>query len=372
MAASPVLSTPPNVTAPAPQPTAMSASNEQPLPNRLTLELRGERVQIARDTLVNLPESVLVVMFPNGLILGPRGSLYVADDGNPSLNGSEFGASDDEDEDGVVQVDFDPNLLRYILSFYESPAETNTQPTTGSEDGVVEQAPSDVTVPVTNAIPGLYSFGYAPLERRAFIVLREELDYFAIPCTNRNHQGEAGASSVSVADNATDVSTQQSLKHLCGEYLVSQNRIFDALRYGRQRSITDATQSVSAAAALSENMDQAALDSANGAITTLEEASAAERQLVEMLCLAGFGVDDVWGYRTREPGRCCVVSVGIVRLVSDGTPAQMAAAQKLLVFWRKPARKCWWDGTVATIGTEQPISVRIWSRRTWTLELALI
>jgi hypothetical protein len=23
---------------------------------------------------------------------------------------------------------------------------------------------------------------------------------------------------------------------------------------------------------------------------------------------------------------------------------QMATAQKLLLFWRKPAHKCWWDG----------------------------
>ncbi|RKP07968.1 hypothetical protein THASP1DRAFT_16298 [Thamnocephalis sphaerospora] len=302
----------------------MPPPNEQPFPNRLTLELRGERVQIARDTLVNLPESVLVVMFPNGLILGPRGSLYVADDGNPSLGGSSDigGISEDEDEDGIVQVDFDPNLLRYILKFYDAPAVEATESTEGAEGAEAGEETAVAAVPAANAVPGLYPFGYPSPERRAFIVLREELDYFAIPCPGPT------------ADNATDVSNPQSVKHLCGEYLVGQNRIFDALRH---------------------------------------EASAAERQLVDMLCLAGFGIEDGWGYRAREPGRCCVVSVGIVRLVADGTPAQMAAAQKLLVFWRKPARKCWWDGTVATIGgDEHPMTVRIWSRRTWTLELALI
>ncbi|RKP22600.1 hypothetical protein SYNPS1DRAFT_25606, partial [Syncephalis pseudoplumigaleata] len=86
---------------PLPAVSAPVQSGEPPFPNRLTLELRNERVQIARDTLVNLPESVLVVMFPNGLILGPRGSLYVADDGNPSISGSidGNGLSDDDDED---------------------------------------------------------------------------------------------------------------------------------------------------------------------------------------------------------------------------------------------------------------------------------
>lgn len=85
---------------------------------------------------------------------------------------------------------------------------------------------------------------------------------------------------------------------------------------------------------------------------------------------------------------------------------QMQTAQKLLLFWRKPAvsdylidhqaiidmqqRKCWWDadeielslpritkdGTPAS-GIEESITmetmkVTVWSRRVWTLELALL
>ncbi|KAF9547926.1 hypothetical protein BGW38_009621, partial [Lunasporangiospora selenospora] len=40
-------------------------------PSRLVLDLRGTRFEIERETLVGLPESILVVMFPNGLILRP-------------------------------------------------------------------------------------------------------------------------------------------------------------------------------------------------------------------------------------------------------------------------------------------------------------
>ncbi|KAI9599503.1 hypothetical protein BDF19DRAFT_419061 [Syncephalis fuscata] len=371
MAASPILSASPAIPPPLPAPVQ---SGDQPFPNRLTLELRNERVQIARDTLVNLPESVLVVMFPNGLILGPRGSLYVADDGNPSISGSMDGngLSDEDDEDGIVQVDFDPNLLRYILKFYDIPPATSTdgetgQSASGNSAGGVLAGLNAMGPSGAATTPGMYPFNQSFPERRAYIVLREELDYFAI----RSNSATADSTNTVTKDSDTDSSGPQSIKHLCGQYLVDQCRIFDALRHGRRRSIDDATQSAATAAA-SPNGDEAAVDSANVAVSTLEEASAAERQLVDMLCLAGFGVEDLWGYRAREPGRCCVVSVSMVRLVTDGTPAQMAAAHKLLVFWRKPARKCWWDGSVTTIGADRNIPVRIWSRRTWTLELALI
>lgn len=43
--------------------------SQQQLLARLTLEMRGERFVVDRETLLNLPESVLLGMFPNGLIL---------------------------------------------------------------------------------------------------------------------------------------------------------------------------------------------------------------------------------------------------------------------------------------------------------------
>jgi len=109
--------------------------------------------------------------------------------------------------------------------------------------------------------------------------------------------------------------------------------------------------------------------------------SGAEQQLVEMLCLAGFKMDSTWGYRAREPGRCAVTSISLISLVTKGNTSQMAAAQKLLLFWRKPARKCWWDGVEVSMDLFSGLMddskgvnsrVRLWSRRTWTLELALI
>lgn len=67
---------------------------------------------------------------------------------------------------------------------------------------------------------------------------------------------------------------------------------------------------------------------------------------------SGFDRDDAWGYRAVEPNRCCLSSIALVHLKtgitneasSDVNPsgvsvdqAQMTTAQKLLLFWRKPA-----------------------------------
>ena len=70
---------------------------------------------------------------------------------------------------------------------------------------------------------------------------------------------------------------------------------------------------------------------------------------------------------------------------------QMATAQKLLLFWRKPAvsrsmaetqliadvqRKCWWDGVEvdvpASSTSKETMKVKVWARRVWTLELSLV
>ena len=70
------------------------------------------------------------------------------------------------------------------------------------------------------------------------------------------------------------------------------------------------------------------------------------------LFISGFDREDQWGFRALEPSRCCISSIALVLLktgiVHNGPPYQsepavtidynqMATAQKLLLFWRKPA-----------------------------------
>ena len=66
--------------------------NLQPqLLTRLQLDLRGTRFLVDRETIMNLPESVLLCLFPNGLVLS-RQSVALSDGG-------------DDEEDEVYAVD---------------------------------------------------------------------------------------------------------------------------------------------------------------------------------------------------------------------------------------------------------------------------
>lgn len=44
-------------------------------------------------------------------------------------------------------------------------------------------------------------------------------------------------------------------------------------------------------------------------------------------------------------------------------------AQKLLLFWRKPARRCWWEGVELDNVEGVDGQLKVWIRRVWTLEM---
>ncbi|CAJ0627934.1 15677_t:CDS:2 [Entrophospora sp. SA101] len=311
-------------------------SPELPFPTKLTLELRGTRFEIDREMLMSLPESILIVMFPNGLMLN-RALDYeddVAEDDN-SVHSIDI-------EDQIVDVDFDPSCLEYILNFYK----------TAQEAFYSNQGSTSTAFPHSPQNP--------LLSKQAIIVLREELDYFTIPpksSQKHNISTEAtgkgtlnntttettalsGTSSITAANETSD--SEQAidifeLKTECGSYLLNQKKIFTAL----QRNIN-------------------------------KENNVAEQHLIDMLCVSGFSRDDEWGYRNIEPLKTSIVSIALVMLKTTGQGNQMATAQKLLLFWRKPARKCWWDGLEIKVFGDRAVPIRLWCRRTWTLELALV
>lgn len=85
--------------------TPVQAHIQPPLLTRLSLELRGRRFSVDRETIMNLPESVLLCLFPNGLVLS-RQATSPGDGGENS-----------EDEE-VYGVDVRPWIL---LSPYSAP-----------------------------------------------------------------------------------------------------------------------------------------------------------------------------------------------------------------------------------------------------------
>lgn len=69
---------------------------------RLTLDLRGSRFTIEQEMLMNLPESVLLCLFPNGLVLSRQPGQGFGDGGEGGEDGMGEG---DEDEEEVYMVD---------------------------------------------------------------------------------------------------------------------------------------------------------------------------------------------------------------------------------------------------------------------------
>jgi hypothetical protein len=93
---------------------------------------------------------------------------------------------------------------------------------------------------------------------------------------------------------------------------------------------------------------------------------------------SGFNHDDTWGHRAGEPNKAVICSLALARLRTDvkggGDAANNNAvgmAQKLLLFWRKPARRCWWEGVELdnVEGLQKGTKLKVWIRRVWTLEM---
>ena len=74
-----------------------------------------------------------------------------------------------------------------------------------------------------------------------------------------------------------------------------------------------------------------------------------------------------------------ICSLALARLRTDIKGATTGAdsnavgmAQKLLLFWRKPARRCWWEGVELKNVEGVEGSLKVWIRRVWTLEMVRI
>jgi hypothetical protein len=218
---------------------------------------------------------------------------------------------------------FDPNCFSYVLNFFRDASETfyGTAGNPGlfaAQQHLIDGSPVSDFGPTASQNP--------LLSKQAIIVLREELEYFSIPPKDGNCSTDASGI-------ANEILLQ--IKRQCGRYLMEKRNIFTAL----QRNVN-------------------------------KENNVAEQHLIDMLCmryvnaiflpsvgvfkrpLSGFDRNDEWGFRALEPSRCCISSIALVLLktgIIHHPPGpngekpvtvdynQMATAQKLLLFWRKPA-----------------------------------
>lgn len=90
---------------------------------------------------------------------------------------------------------------------------------------------------------------------------------------------------------------------------------------------------------------------------------------------SGFNHDDAWGHRAGEPNKAVICSLALAKLRTEIKGNELAngnavgMAQKLLLFWRKPARRCWWEGVELEHVEGVEGKLKVWIRRVWTLEM---
>nr|POE47465.1 whi2-like protein p4h10.16c [Quercus suber] len=300
-----------------------------------SVENCGTRFTLSRDELLTLPEFVLLSLFPNGLLPDGHvnsfrdGDVYPVDVSNtqrtvmqaisPLCYDDLHVIMNNQDvylSDIIYHTQYDPTSLQYMLEFFRHVAQTIPQ-----SDELAQQSNQDPLAPNTMPIEPMAGNARDMLQDRAgIIVLREDLDFYAIQPRKDIEQPE-----------------MIEVKRAAGKALLRQDGIFSGLRKS-------------------------------------EEPGTTEQHLIEMLTAGGFDQADIWGHRAAEPNKAVICSIALARLRTDirGEAANSNAvgmAQKLLLFWRKPARRCWWEGiTLNDVeGVDGPL--KVWIRRVWTLEM---
>ncbi|MCJ1308089.1 hypothetical protein MMC25_001740 [Agyrium rufum] len=222
-------------------------------------------------------------------------------------------------EGDVYPVDYDPASLLYMLDFFRNVAQTIPSAAPSPTEAPNTPHPGSSLDPAANSPRDMLQ------DRAGIIVLREDLDFYTIPPYADIEQSE-----------------MIEVKRAAGRALLSQDGIFSGLRKS-------------------------------------EETGTTEQHLIEMLTAGGFNNDDSWGHRAGEPNKAVICSLALARLRTDIKGNDLAnsnavgMAQKLLLFWRKPARRCWWEGIeLENVEGMSGKKLKVWIRRVWTLEMSVI
>lgn len=179
----------------------------------------GTRFTLSRDELLTLPEFVLLSLFPNGLL--PDGHMNSFHEGdiypvdvcsstdiymvlcNPRLYLGDL----------TFSTQYDPASLQYMLDFFRTVAQTipsdSPSPTTSPDDAIPIE-------PVPGSARDMLQ------DRAGIIVLREDLDFYAIPPKADIEQPE-----------------MIEVKRAAGKALLKQDGIFSGLRRSEETGTTE-------------------------------------------------------------------------------------------------------------------------------------
>lgn len=243
---------------------------------------------------------------------------------------------------------YDPHSLQYMLDFFRHVAQTiPTSPPSPST--AAEHSDAMSIEPMQGSARDMLQ------DRAGIIVLREDLDFYAIPPRRDIEQPD-----------------MIEVKRAAGRALLKQDGIFSGLRKSEEPGTTEQHLIEMLTAGYVPGPTLMPLPATRihacclrGHVTPL--ANTADTH-------SGFNHDDRWGHRGGEPNKAVICSIALARLRTDikGNDLNSNAvgmAQKLLLFWRKPARRCWWEGVELDDVEGVEGKLKVWIRRVWTLEM---
>lgn len=361
--------------------------------NDIKLDLRGTVIELTKAELSQLPESILLGL-SNGLCIDNFGNIMF------SNNESE-----------VAVVNFSPECLQFTLDVFREAAKEvqhlapdHSEPTTPTSEhaSLTEDSMPNVSELLRT--------------KPAIIVLREDLDYYCLP-----------------ASANTTPEEMLHIKRECGKRLKEHDSIFTGLqRDGQQGSAeqhlvnmlcssgfstdskwgfralepnktvvsslalvrlkpgssekeqpvkenveletplhteADLPQPATNASEISVSDDTTTLGDTVSPKTTLVE----DQQHQQSLPAEGSEFENATETQGVDPNELGATAASTAAPQEDQpTETDMANTHKLLLFWRKPARRCWWDHIVFDNIPDVKGPVKVHIRSVWTLELAII
>ncbi|CCG25206.1 Whi2 protein [Candida orthopsilosis Co 90-125] len=377
------------------------------------LNLRGTEFTITRDELMSLPESILLCLFPNGVFL--------------DVNGQIISNLTEED---VVYVNFDPDCFQYIIDVFRK-----------AQQDLVQMSSNQSNLQLSPQISsGSRSQQQHQQEnilqtKPAIIVLREDLDFYVIPPIaglNREEMrqlkkgvsvellknklifsglgykfeendpvliGEDG----SIMQDANEKQDNNNGKGLGA----AEQHLFDMLcssgfetkdKWG-SRSLEPGKcviSSLSLVRLKTEREREREREKEKDQQQTPSETPPDSPSLTPVASHASGNNSNSNGNgnersRSRPRSRIAQLASSASRAASRSLSSKRnnnskvdPNQTKLLLFWRKPARKCWWSHGWITINIDvadikeledsdaAKLSVKVHVRRVWTLELSII
>jgi ATP-binding cassette subfamily F protein 3 len=205
----------------------------------------GTRFTLSRDELLTLPEFVLLSLFPNGLLPDTHmsnsydGDVYPVDVSIPTSPSSSASTTVTQARRSTLRAmkqitavltntelylsdiyyfsQYDPDSLQYMLEFFRHVAQTLPASSNGHQHGDSDSHTEAVPIePMQGSARDMLQ------DRAGIIVLREDLDFYAIP-----------------PKRDIDATEMLEVKRAAGRALLKQDGIFSGLRKSEEPGTTE-------------------------------------------------------------------------------------------------------------------------------------